>query len=56
MIRFLRHSFGLVSRLGANGFFKVLSLFGKGTTFAARGGRFVVWCSLYADYVSIFKQ
>ena len=56
MSRFLRHSFGLVGRLGANGFFKACSTLAKGAILAARGGRFVVLCSLYADYVSIFKQ
>ena len=56
MIRFLRHSFGLVSRLGANGFFKACSTLAKGVMLGARGGRFVVLYSLYADYALIFKQ
>ncbi len=56
MIRFLRHSFGLVSYLGASVVIKACSTLAKGAMLGARGGRFVVLCSLYADYVSIFKQ
>jgi hypothetical protein len=56
MIRFLRHSFGLVGHLGANGFFKACSTLAKGAILAARGGLFVVLCSLYADQALIFKQ
>ena len=55
MIRFLRHSFGLFSRLGTNGFFKASSTLAKGAILVVRGGRFVVLCSLYADYALIFK-
>ena len=56
MIRFLRHSFGLVSHWGASVVIKACSTLAKGAMLGARGGRFVVLCSLYADYVSIFKQ
>ena len=56
MIRFLRHSFGLVSHWGASVVFKACSTLAKGAMLGARGGRFVVLCSLYADYALIFKQ
>ena len=56
MIRFLRYSFGLVSYLGASVVIKTCSTLAKGAILAARGGRFVVLCSLYADYALIFKQ
>ena len=56
MIRFLRHSFGLVSYLGASVVVKACSTPAKGAMLAARGGRFVVLYSLYADYALIFKQ
>ena len=56
MIRFLRHSFGLVSYLGASVVIKTCSTLAKGAILAARGGRFVVLCSLSSDYALIFKQ
>ena len=56
MSRFLRHSFGLVGRLGASVVFKACLTLAKGAILVARGGRFVVLCSLYADYALIFKQ
>ena len=56
MIRFLRHSFGLVSHWGASVVFKACLMLAKGAILAARGGRFVVLYSLYADYALIFKQ
>ncbi len=56
MIRFLRHSFGLVSYLGASVVIKTCSTLAKGAILAARGGLFVVLCSLYADQALIFKQ
>ena len=56
MIRFSRHSFGFVSYWGASVVIKACSTLAKGVMLGARGGRFVVLCSLYADYVSIFKQ
>ena len=56
MIRFPRHSFGFVSHWGASVVFKACSTLAKGAILAARGGRFVVLCSLYADQALIFKQ
>ena len=56
MIRFLRHSFGLVSHRGASVVVKACSTLAKGPMLVARGGRFVVLCSLYADNALIFKQ
>ena len=56
MIRFLRHSFGLVSHWGASVVIKACSTLAKGVMLAARDGRFVVLCSLYADQALIFKQ
>lgn len=56
MIRFLHRSFGLVSHLGASVVIKACSTLAKGAILAARGGRFVVLYSLYADYALIFKQ
>lgn len=56
MIRFVYRRFGLVSLLGASVVFKAYSTLAKGAMLAARSGRFVVLCSLYADQALIFKQ
>ena len=56
MIRFLRYSFGFVSHRGASVVIKDCSTLAKGPILAARGGRFVVLCSLSSDYALIFKQ